>query len=446
MIKIKKNILAILIAFIFIVFTDNTSLASSTYKVNEKILFGRNYEFEKVVNGTVTVSGAVNDIQNIGDKENDEFVSEKLVKVEFTPSKIGVYKLKINVDAKTEGGVAVNRSDIVYFLVTENGEELSSEKIEEKILENLNDNEKKEYQGYLNRPYVSSINVTNASIVEKVEEDRKEYTLKIDRNTQEIKFDLVANDKDAEVEGNLSVNPNFQQINVIVIKKGDLSNTYTFRWEKPEIEVFMYHEKDEEKELFYDITGNRKFDGLETTKTQVKGNEYTVFVDASGSMLIPLKSTQLEEAGLYTFTSDGEILNKFSNFINIDGNIYGATNFKKIFNEDLRLFNLEEVSITNLNGIQGYKINRAGYEGDYFVRLQRPDGHESWYQYNITAHKLVELDLPENIFETQLASFFGVTLEHDYKKFDYSYYDLGLMAIAFIAFVFLLVMSLRHKK
>lgn len=444
--KINKIIYSTLIAFMFVIFYGNTLFANSTYKVGDKILFGRNYEFEKSVSGKVTISGAVNDIQNIGDTESDTFTNNKLVKTEFIPTKTGVYKLKIDINAKTRGGVAVSRTDTVYFLVTENGENLSDEETKKTILDNLSGAQKEEYLGYLKKPYIKNIEVSNAQFEEKLSQDKNEYNLKIDKNAQEIEFKLETDSKDTVVEGNLNVNPNFQNLNVIVLRNGYSSNTYTFRWEKPQIEIFKYKNKNIEKDLFYDFSKNRKFDGLKVVEQEIKGNKYKVYVDNLGSMLIPLKEKQLEEANLYTFSNDGEILQEFKKFVNIEGNIYGPVKFNKIFTEDLRLFNLEEVSITSLNGIQGYKINRSGYEGEYFVRLARPDGHQAWYQYNIRNNNLLKLDLPDNIFETQLANFFDVKLDTDYNKFRHSIYDISLMIIAFVTFILLVFLAIRDKK
>lgn len=248
--KINKIVYSSLIIFMFIAFYENVLFANSTYRVGDKILFGRNYEFEKEVSGKVLISGAVNDVKNIGDIESETFVNNKLVKVEFTPTKIGVYKLKIDINAKTKGGVVISRTDTVYFLVTENKKTLSDEEIRKTILENLSEEQKEEYLGHLKKPYIKKVEVSNAKLEEEIIQNKNEYNLKIDKNTQEIEFKLETDSKDTVVEGNLKVNPNFQKVNVIVLRNGNYTNTYTFRWEKPEKEKFKYKNKNIEKDSF----------------------------------------------------------------------------------------------------------------------------------------------------------------------------------------------------
>lgn len=443
--KIKRNFIkSIFFAILLLLILPLTVTAESTYKVKEEIIFARNYEFEEPVIGSIELSGAYKESITIGDSDNNKYETSKLVKAGFIPEKIGVYRLDINVIATSKTGANLNRKDTMYFVVTEDGKDMTDKEIKEYITKNIGNTD--EIAGYIGKPYLTKINISNAKIVEEIEKDRTEYTLEIDKNAQELVFELEANSDDVKIEGLKKVNANEQNINIISLNNGKSSTLYTFRWESPELEIFKYKNGDIEEDLVYYYSDSPEYKGLEIVEVEINQEKYKVLKDKAGNLLIPLKNkNSRDNPNLYTFTKDGKILSKLNNFTNIEGKTYWQESYKKIFKEDLRLFNLEEVEIAKLNYATGYKIDRTGYENNYLVNLTRPDGYKSWYQYDEKENKLYELDLPEYLFEDSLSKLFGIELNRNYNKFTYNYYDIALMIVAFLAIVILILFNLKNK-
>lgn len=443
----KKNRIFSVFLFVLFFIVSNTSLAAQTYKVGEEIEFARNYQFDEPSVGKYTIEGAFNEEKTFGSSENGEYKDNIIVGAKFIPTRIGTYRINISIQATGKEGKNFSRNETIYFVVTDDGKDLTDEELENIIQDSTTSDNFVSQKMLQSEPYLTEINVENAKVVEKVVRGRTEYNLEIDKNASEIKFNLKADGK-SKVEGVNIVDPNLQNINIFSVTNDEFSVSYTFKWETPEMDVFEFVDSEGmSNKLIYSYKPLSEYKGLTTQKVKIKEVEYTVLVDQSGNLLIPLKP-QYSSANpdLYTFTPEGEILTKFGKFINVNGEIFIQNEFNKIFKEDLRLFNLEEVEISSLNQALGYKINRVGFENYFIVRLARPDGYEDWYQFNDKTLELIPLELPERLFETQLSEYFGIPLETDYSGFNYSYYDLALMAIAFVSLLVVIIFSYRDKK
>lgn len=452
--RFSKRAISLSIFFmIFMIFPISIVTANSTYKVNEEISFGRTYEFEEPVNGSIVISGAAEDVITIGNQEQKVFENNISIVSKFTPDKIGIYKLNIEVNVVSTKGQDLSKNDTVYFVVTNDGKDMTDEEIDSFISNNSLNNQElaKEYS---NIPYLKSIKIKNGKLLEPVTKDRTEYNIEVFDNSQRIEFDLETGDEKTKVDGNLVVNPNNQSINIIVVYNNTTNSLYTFKWKKPKVSIFKFRDENGlNKELVYDYVNRKEYKNLNSKDIELKGQKFKVFEDEIGNLLIPLReknSSGLPD--LYKFTGDGKIVQKLNNFISINSQTFRQGNFKRIFNEDQVLFNLEEVEIKDLNYAKGYKINRTGYENQYLVNLTDPNGKSSWYQYDATPSikQLIKLDFPENVFEDTLARFFGIKLNNNYSKYSYSFYDIGLMAIAFVAFVVLIIgnilLNRKNKK
>lgn len=438
-----RDILTILILTLFIFLPNNLTHALSTYKVNEEITFGRSYEFDEEVNGSILISGAVEKIINVGNVENDTYINNIPVEISFTPDQIGIYKLNIEVNVVSKGGKDLSEMDTIYFLVTEDGKEMSDGDIKAYLDGNDSNIGEDLVSQYINKPYIKSLEVTNATLLEDLDKERTEYNLKIDDNAQTIEFKAIGDTPDTKIEGSLSVNPNEQNINLLSVSNSDTDILYTFRWESPRVKVFKYtNEQNEEENLVYTDYLRESFLNLATEEVEIEGEKFKVYKDEAGNLLLPLKKEKGKNLPeLYTFTTDGEILKKFENFFSINSQTYRQESFKKIFNEDLVLFNLEETEIPYLNYAKGYKINRTGYENQYLVNLTRPDGFSSWYQYDDTpgVKNLIILDMPDFLSEKELSNFFGIDLNIDYDSVQYNAVDITLFLIGILAVITIIV-------
>ncbi|MFM1539126.1 hypothetical protein [Helcococcus bovis] len=452
--RFSKRAISLSIFFmIFMIFPISIVTANSTYKVNEEISFGRTYEFEEPVNGSIVISGAAEDVITIGNQEKKVFENNISIVSKFTPDKIGIYKLNIEVNVVSTKGQDLSKNDTVYFVVTNDGKDMTDEEIDSFISNNSLNNQELAKE-YTNIPYLKSIKIKNGKLLEPVTKDRTEYNIEVFDNSQRIEFDLETGDEKTKVDGNLVVNPNNQSINIIVVYNNTTNSLYTFKWKKPKVSIFKFRDENGlNKELVYDYVNRKEYKNLNSKDIELKGKKFKVFEDEIGNLLIPLReknSSGLPD--LYKFTGDGKIVQKLNNFISINSQTFRQCNFKRIFNEDQVLFNLEEVEIKDLNYAKGYKINRTGYESQYLVNLTDPNGKSSWYQYDATPSikQLIKLDFPENVFEDTLARFFGIKLNNNYSKYSYSFYDIGLMAIAFVAFVVLIIgnilLNRKNKK
>ncbi|MFM1525193.1 hypothetical protein [Helcococcus bovis] len=452
--RFSKRAISLSIFFmIFMIFPISIVTANSTYKVNEEISFGRTYEFEEPVNGSIVISGAAEDVITIGNQEKKVFENNISIVSKFTPDKIGIYKLNIEVNVVSTKGQDLSKNDTVYFVVTNDGKDMTDEEIDSFISNNSLNNQELAKE-YTNIPYLKSIKIKNGKLLEPVTKDRTEYNIEVFDNSQRIEFDLETGDEKTKVDGNLVVNPNNQSINIIVVYNNTTNSLYTFKWKKPKVSIFKFRDENGlNKELVYDYVNRKEYKNLNSKDIELKGKKFKVFEDEIGNLLIPLReknSSGLPD--LYKFTGDGKIVQKLNNFISINSQTFRQGNFKRIFNEDQVLFNLEEVEIKDLNYAKGYKINRTGYENQYLVNLTDPNGKSSWYQYDATPSikQLIKLDFPENVFEDTLARFFGIKLNNNYSKYSYSFYDIGLMAIAFVAFVVLIIgnilLNRKNKK
>ncbi|WP_409482524.1 hypothetical protein P5008_00345 [Helcococcus ovis] len=452
--RFSKRAISLSIFFmIFMIFPISIVTANSTYKVNEEISFGRTYEFEEPVNGSIVISGAAEDVITIGNQEKKVFENNISIVSKFTPDKIGIYKLNIEVNVVSTKGQDLSKNDTVYFVVTNDGKDMTDEEIDSFISNNSLNNQELAKE-YTNIPYLKSIKIKNGKLLEPVTKDRTEYNIEVFDNSQRIEFDLETGDEKTKVDGNLVVNPNNQSINIIVVYNNTTNSLYTFKWKKPKVSIFKFRDENGlNKELVYDYVNRKEYKNLNSKDIESKGKKFKVFEDEIGNLLIPLReknSSGLPD--LYKFTGDGKIVQKLNNFISINSQTFRQGNFKRIFNEDQVLFNLEEVEIKDLNYAKGYKINRTGYENQYLVNLTDPNGKSSWYQYDATPSikQLIKLDFPENVFEDTLARFFGIKLNNNYSKYSYSFYDIGLMAIAFVAFVVLIIgnilLNRKNKK
>lgn len=449
--KINKNnkLIKIILIYLLCLFLPIAKVyADDTYKVNEEIEFGRTYEFDEPVNGSIVISGSAEAVKNVGDVKNKKFVQSVPVKVKFKPEKKGLYKLDLEVNVSTKEGTDLSRADTVYFLVTEDGKDMTTEEIEKYLKTELHASDKTLINEYTKRPYISKLEVTNAKVLEKIDKNKTEYTLKVDDNAQKIEFKAEGNSKDTKINGTLSVNPNSQNINLLSVSNGDTEVIYTFKWETPKVKVFKYKNNGKEEELVFEPYKRQEFESLPTQVVEIQGGKFDVYEDESGNLLIPLKHKGKDELPeLYTFSTEGEIFTKFENFINLKGQTFRQEKFKEIFNEDLVLFNLESVQIQNLNYAKGYSINRIGFENQYLVNLTRPDGFQAWYQYDDTpgVKQLTLLDFPEFITETQLANHFGVSLDTDYSSIQYSKFDILLVLVAIISIITIIVTNIIMK-
>ena len=452
--RFSKRAISLSIFFmILMIFPISIVTANSTYKVNEEISFGRTYEFEEPVNGSIVISGAAEDVITIGNQEQKVFENNISIVSKFTPDKIGIYKLNIEVNVVSTKGQDLSKNDTVYFVVTNDGKDMTDEEIDSFISNNSLNNQELAKE-YTNIPYLKSIKIKNGKLLEPVTKDRTEYNIEVFDNSQRIEFDLETGNEKTKVDGNLVVNPNNQSINIIVVYNNTTNSLYTFKWKKPKVSIFKFRDENGvNKELVYDYVNRKEYKNLNSKDIKLKGKKFKVFEDEIGNLLIPLReknSSGLPD--LYKFTGDGKIVQKLNNFISINSQTFRQGNFKRIFNEDQVLFNLEEVEIKDLNYAKGYKINRTGYENQYLVNLTDPNGKSSWYQYDATPSikQLIKLDFPENLFEDTLARFFGIKLNNNYSKYSYSFYDIGLMAIAFVAFVVLIIgnilLNRKNKK
>lgn len=452
--KFSKRIIFLSVLFmLFIIFPKNIVNANATYKVNEEISFGRTYEFEEPVNGSIIISGAAEDVINIGNQEDKVFENNISIVSKFTPDKIGIYKLNIEVNVVSANGIDLSKNDTVYFVVTDDGKEMTNDEMDS-FIKNNNLTGQDLAKEYINTPYLKSIKLKNGKLLEPVTKDRTEYNIEVFDNAQRLEFVLETGDDNTKVDGNLVVNPNNQRINIIVVYNKNTNLLYTFKWKKPKVDIFKFRDENGiNRELVYDFVNRREYKNLKSKEIDLKGQKFKVFEDEIGNLLIPLReknSSGLPD--LYKFTQDGKIVQKLKNFFSINSQTFRQGNFKRIFNEDQVLFNLEEVEIKNLNYAKGYKINRTGYEKQYLVNLTGPNGKSSWYQYDDTPSikQLIKLDFPENVFEDTLANYFGIKLNNDYSKYKYSLYDVGLMIVAFVAFIILIigniVLNKKNKK
>ncbi|WP_282926470.1 hypothetical protein [Helcococcus kunzii] len=445
----QDKLIRIILIFLLCLFMPVADVfADDTYKVNEEIEFGRTYEFDEPVNGSVIVSGAADKVEKVGDVKESKFVQSVPVKVKFLPKKLGLYKLDIEVNVSTKEGTDLSRVDTVYFLVTENGQKMTSDEIEEYLKTKLKTSNKDLINEYTKRPYIAKLEVTNAKIVEKLDKNRTQYTLKINDNAQKIEFKAQADSKDTKINGTLSLNPNSQTMNLLSVSNKDTEVIYTFKWEKPKVKVFKYKNGESEEKLVYDPYNRQEFENLPTQKIKIQGDEFEVYEDEFGNLLIPLKHQNKDELPeLYTFSTEGEIFTKFENFVNINGQTFRQEKFNEIFNEDLVLFNLESVQIQDLNYAKGYSINRVGFEKQYLVNLTRPDGFQAWYQFDDRdgIRQLILLDLPEFITENELAKYFGVELDTDYSAIQYSKFDIILVIIAIVSLIIIIVTNIVIK-
>lgn len=424
----------------------NTAFANQTHKINEEISFGRTYEFDEPVTGTVIISGAKDEIIPVGNAEEKQLVDKVSILSKFTPNKLGIYKLNIEVNVTNSENKDLSKRDVVYFVVTNDGREMTGEEVDKYLLEIPKDQQSPTLEDYQNRPYIKSLTVENAQLEGELNRDQFDYVLKINDNTQNITFKAEPGSDNVTIDGSMNVNPNEQNINMLSVSNGKNEVIYTFKWKKPKIKVFNYKTTDGKNlELVYDFSERFNFSDSNIQEIEITGEKFKVFEDENGNLLIPLRELDSEKGpDLYTFSTDGEILKKFDNFVNLNSQTFRQEEYKKIFAEDLVLFNLEEVEISKLNYAKGYKINRTGYENQYLVNLTRPDGITSWYQYddNQGVEQLIQLTLPSFITEKDLAEFFGVDIDLNYNKFQYSYYDLALVAVAIISLVIIIIGSI----
>lgn len=248
---------------------------------------------------------------------------------------------------------------------------------------------------------LAGLTVEGATLDPEFDPETYEYTLTLDEDVENLVFTPELENELATVEGDGEVSVADSSSHQIVVRndQGE-SSTYTFNWETPIGEYFINFNGVNYKPA---EGVNMGLSELTQTTVNIGDQEITAYTDNNGNMITALENEEGNRSW-YKIDAEGNILKETPSPFSIKGVVYHGLEFTEISDQIVQEFGLERTTIEALR-LEGYKINREGFENKNLVRLGRLDGDDMWYEFDSSTNTLTELGFSDVISMAEFQSY-----------------------------------------